>query len=250
MRLLPRQLRRMREQRMRALRIGVTPSRSSENPALHRVTERMVYAVEAAGGEVVTLDYPLNEADISALFDTLDGLILAGGPDMHPRYFGQKLDPHCGTIDEERDELEWYLMKRAMETDMPVLGVCRGMQVINIALGGDIFQDIVHSQGLIHRQESDMTYFHDVTIRDGSILRSLIPSERYPVNSYHHQAVNRIAEGMIVSAVAPDGIVEAIERPASRFMLGVQWHPETSYRADVFSKRIFEAFMNACRGVQ
>jgi putative glutamine amidotransferase len=233
---------------MCALRIGVTPSRDSENPAIHRVTERMRQAVELSGGEVVTLDYPLNEQALSEVLTTLDGLILAGGPDMHPRYFHQELDPHCGQIDEERDELEWYLMKWAMETDIPVLGVCRGMQIINIALGGDIFQDIVYSQGLVHRQESDMRYFHDVTIEDGTLLRSLISSVRYPVNSYHHQAVNKVAQGLVVSAIAPDGIIEAIERPASRFLLGVQWHPETSYLVDEFSRRIFAAFMNACRG--
>jgi len=232
---------------MSALRIGVTPSRSSEDPALHRVTERMVYAVEAAGGEVVALDYPLDISVLEKVLPGLDGLILAGGPDMHPRYFMQELDPHCGKIDEERDELEIYLMKWAMERDIPLLGVCRGMQVINIALGGDIFQDIVYSKGLIHRQDSDMTYFHDVIIEEGTLLRSLIPSQRYPVNSYHHQAVDRVADGLIVSAAAPDGIIEAIERPASRFLLGVQWHPETSYRADVFSRRIFDAFMKACR---
>jgi putative glutamine amidotransferase len=232
---------------MSALRIGVTPSRKDDNISYHYVTERMMQAVQAAGGEVVMLDYPMNEEILAPQLEGIDGLILAGGPDMHPKYFGQELDPHCGEIIEERDILELYLMDWAVKNDVPTLGVCRGMQVMNIALGGDIFQDIVYSQGLIHRQSSDMRYFHDVTIMDGSILRSLIPSERYPVNSYHHQAVDRVADSMIVSAVAPDGIIEAIERPASRFMLGVQWHPEISYFKDVFSRRIFEAFMNACR---
>ncbi len=240
-------LRCVRGKGVSALRIGVTPSRKKEDISFHYVTERMTQAVEAAGGEVVMLDYPMNEETLAPLLESIDGLILAGGPDMHPKYFGQELDPYCGEIIEERDILELYLMKWAVEKDVPALGVCRGMQVMNIALGGDIFQDIVHSQGLIHRQSDDMRYFHDVTIMGDSILRSLTASVRYPVNSYHHQAVDRVADGMIVSAAAPDGIIEAIERPASKFMLGVQWHPEISYFKDVFSRRIFEAFMNACR---
>ncbi len=232
---------------MSVLRIGVTPSRKKEDISYHYVTERMMQAVEASGGEVVMLDYPMNEKALAPTLDTIDGLILAGGPDMHPKYFSQELAPYCGEIIEERDILELYLMEWAVKKDVPTLGVCRGMQVMNIALGGDIFQDIVHSQGLVHRQSDTMRYFHDVNIMGDSILRSLIPSVRYPVNSYHHQAVDRVAEGLIVSAVAPDGIIEAIERPASRFMLGVQWHPEISYFKDVFSRRIFKAFMKACQ---
>lgn len=232
---------------MSAPRVGVTPSRSKENPELHQVTANMLKAIELAGGEAVVLDYPMDEKTLPAVLDTLDGLILAGGPDVHPRYFGQEIDPNCGEICEDRDILELYLMKWAMERDVPVLGVCRGAQVINIALGGDIHQDLVHNQGLVHRQDASMRYFHDVVFEGDSMLRRMVPSKRYPVNSYHHQAVRRVADGLVVTACAPDGVVEAFERPASRFLMGVQWHPESSYAADHLSREIFRAFMDACK---
>ncbi len=232
---------------MSALRIGVTASRTKEDRSVHRVTDGMAHAVQSAGGAVVTLDFPLNRAELDQILPTLDGLILAGGPDVHPKYFGEEIDPHCGEIDDERDGLEMYLMDWAMKADIPVLGVCRGMQVINIALGGDIYQDIVHPLGLTHRQMDGVRYFHDAIFQGELVLSGLAGSARYPVNSYHHQALRRMADGLTVTAVAPDGVIEAFERPASRFVMGVQWHPESSYDADSLSRKIFAAFLKACR---
>ena len=248
MRIVQRKLRFVCGEGMSALRIGVTASRTKESPDVHAVTVRMTEAVARAGAEMITLDWPHNEQELEKLLPTLDGIILAGGPDMHPRHFGQEIDPYCGEINEERDLLELYLMKWAMEKDIPVLGVCRGMQVINVALGGTLHQDIVHHLGLVHRQGDGVRYFHDVIFSGESRLSALVPSERYPVNSYHHQAVDRLADGLIATAWSPDGILEAYERPASRFVMGVQWHPEVSYTIDSFSRKIFAAFLEACRG--
>lgn len=232
---------------MNKLRIGVTPSGVRDCPGEVRVTVNMVHALEASGAEVVTLYYPMDKAAIDAVLPTLDGLVMAGGPDIHPRYFGQEPDPHLGEVVDARDELEIYLMKWAMETDIPTLGVCRGCQVINVALGGTLHQDLVHNQGLIHRQGEGIRYWHDAIFEGQSILRSIVPSDRYPVNSYHHQAVDRLAEGLIATAYSNDGVIEAYERPASRFLLGVQWHPESSFDADFLSREIFRVFLDACR---
>lgn len=246
MRIVRRKLRFVCGAVVRAPRVGVTASRTKEGA--HRVTESMTNALALAGAELVMLDYPLDEVEIGRLMGTLDGVIFAGGPDVHPRYFGQPIDPYCGEIDEERDVLEMYLMKRVMQTGIPALGVCRGMQVMNIALGGSIYQDVVYSMGLVHRQPEGIRYFHDVIFSGDTALRAWAGSERYPVNSYHHQAVDRLADGLVPAAYAPDGLLEAFERPASRFFVGVQWHPEVSYSADAFSRRIFERFLEACRG--
>lgn len=232
---------------MKTVRVGVTPSLSKEDPSVHQVTKGMLHAMVSAGMEPVVLDYPLDEAAILPVLDTLDGIIFAGGPDMHPRHFGQEVDPNIGFIHEERDELELFLMKWVLKKGLPIFGVCRGMQVINIAMGGTLHQDLVHNQGLVHRQTSDMTYFHDVIFEGDSMLRRMVSSTHYPTNSYHHQAVDRIADGLVITAYAPDGVIEAYEGTGSQFILGTQWHPESSYDDDVFSRRIFERFLKACQ---
>ncbi len=232
---------------MSALRIGVTASAVKDNPEIHRVTENMTRTMELAGVEMITLDYPLDQEAIDRVFPTLDGVVMAGGPDVHPKYFGQEIDPYCGTIAEDRDIMEMYVMKRVMEADLPVLGVCRGMQLMNIYLGGNIHQDVVHHMNIVHRQPEGVIYWHDVVFEGDSMLRRLVSSERCPVNSYHHQAVDRLADGLIATAYSPDGLIEAYERPASKFLMGVQWHPEVSYTKDSFSRKIFARFLEACK---
>ena len=248
MRIVQRKLRCVCGEGMRALRIGVTASATKEDANIHRVTENMTRAIESMEGvEMITLDYPLDREAFDKILPTLDGVIMAGGPDVHPKYFGQEIDPYCGTITEDRDIMELYVMKWAMENDIPVLGVCRGMQLINVALGGTLHQDVVHHMNIIHRQGEGMVYWHDVVFEGDSMLSRLVPSERYPVNSYHHQAVDRLADGLVPTAYNPDGLIEAYERPASRFLMAVQWHPEVSYFKDSFSRKIFDQFLEACR---
>ena len=231
---------------MRTVRVGVTPTLGKIDPAQHAPTSEMVHTMVSSGMEPVVLDYPMNEQELLPVLETLDGIIFAGGPDVHPRHFGQEPDPHLGTVLEDRDELELFLMKWVSGRKLPILGVCRGMQLINVALGGTLHQDVVHHMNIIHRQSDGMLYWHDIVFEGDSMLRQLVPSDRYPVNSYHHQAVDALGDGLVPTAYNPDGLVEAMERPASRFLMAVQWHPEVSYFKDSFSRKIFARFLQAC----
>lgn len=167
----------------------------------------------------------------------LAGLLLAGGSDVAPELYGATRQPETGEPDDERDKREIALVKEAFARDLPVLAICRGVQVLNVAAGGTLIQHIEnHTHGHAHDA-------HSVTIAPGTRLASILGAGDYIVNSRHHQCVGRAAPGAVVGAKAPDGIVEAIEFPAQRFVLGVQWHPED--RIDGPDARLFAAFREA-----
>ncbi len=228
---------------MRPVRVAATPShRRKDNPDEHYLSDNICPIFAEYGVETVLIDFPYPKNQPLPQFDAL---LLPGGPDAHPSHFGQELDPHCGLIIPERDEIELRLAHEALRLGLPIFGICRGEQLINIAMGGDLYQDLPSNLGLHHRQDDDTCYFHDVIFKRPSLLGSLVPSDRYPTNSYHHQSVRNLAPGLRVTAHSPDGVIEAFEGTGEQFILGVQWHPETSYRHDVFSRRIFESFLAA-----
>jgi len=169
----------------------------------------------------------------------LDGLLLPGGSDVDPALFGAPRDPQTGGPDRERDKLETALLREALYRDLPVLAICRGRQLLNVAQGGTLLQDV---EG--HRCPDELEV-HPIAIADGSKLRSILEVEEFVVNSRHHQCVDRVASGLVVVAKAPDGVVEALELPGRRFVLAVQWHPED--RMDRLDARLFEAFRDAAR---
>lgn len=189
-----------------------------------------------------------------AVLDELDGLILSGGGDVHPRYFGQELaGADAGSIDERRDELELNLARAALARDLPLFGICRGCQVLNVAAGGSMVQ---HLEG--HRSPLDNPWLHDVRLVPGSRLAALLESPRFAVNTYHHQAVDAatLAPGMRAAAVADTSskplqgtasILEAFEGERHRWVVGVQWHPERSFELPVEHTRLWAAFAAACR---
>ncbi|MFE0582003.1 MULTISPECIES: gamma-glutamyl-gamma-aminobutyrate hydrolase family protein [unclassified Streptomyces] len=197
--------------------------------------------VQAAGGAAVLL--PPDEPGAAAeVLSRVDGLVVAGGPDLDPVHYGAARDPRTGPPATVRDHWELALINAALEADVPVLGICRGMQALNVALGGTLVQ---HIDG--HVDTPDVTSWHPVRPVPGTRYAELVPEEAQ-VPTYHHQAVERLGRGLVVSAHALDGTVEAIELPdPARWALGVQWHPERDKDTRVMSSLIEAAA--AHRGV-
>ena len=167
----------------------------------------------------------------------LDGLVLAGGSDLDPGLYGAPRNPETHEPDRDRDRLETALVREALDRDLPVLAICRGLQLLNVALGGTLVQ---HFEG--HRCPGQQEV-HSITITSHSRLKSILGADEYIVNSRHHQCVDQVASGLIVVARAPDNVIEAMELPGKRFVLAVQWHPED--RRDGPDLKLFEAFRDA-----
>ena len=207
-------------------------------------------SVRRAGGEPVILDPAANRpADVVRTFD---GVLLPGGGDVLPSIYGETAHPTFGAAEPGRDEYEIELVRLALDADLPLFAICRGIQVLNVARGGTLIQDIPSE--VTHAEPHDVreprvAIAHPVWVTSGSLLERLmrerVDDESVPVNSRHHQAVKQLGSGLVVSGTAPDGVVEAVEDPLRRFCLGVQWHPENFYRTGEFSA-LFEAFVRAC----
>jgi putative glutamine amidotransferase len=198
-----------------------------------------VRAVEHAGGRALLV--PPSEDGVDETLEALDGLLFSGGSDLDPGLYDQ--EPHEETlgIHEDRDRAELALLQAALQRDMPVLAICRGSQVLNVARGGDLVQhlpDVVGDEK--HKHTPGSFSDHDVTVEDGTRLRSLL-GDRAPVKSHHHQGIGRIGEGLRVAAHAEDGTIEAVEDPGRRFAVGVLWHPEAGEDARLFEELVREA---------
>jgi len=218
--------------------IGITPC---------RLLPDYVESIRRAGGEPCVL-----ELTGPASLKDLDGVLLAGGGDIDPVNYNETRHPKTNDPDAARDAFELELARLAIESDLPMLGVCRGLQVINVAGGGTLIQDIASevNHPLGHQVDAPLyAIAHEVWVTPGSVLahvmqEELVDGEVLQVNSRHHQAVDKTAAGFTVTATAPDGVIEAIERPASRFCLAVQWHPENFWRTGEF-RSLFEEFVKA-----
>ena len=171
--------------------------------------------------------------DVTSL-EGLAGLCLAGGADVDPALYGEEPHPKTEPPDRQRDRLECSLLREALERDLPVLAICRGLQLLNVALGGSLRQ---HIEGHDHRKVPEA---HTVSIAAGSRLAGILGTTEYGVNSRHHQCAGRVADGLSVTAAAPDGVVEGAELPGKRFVLAVQWHPEA--RMDGRDAELLRAF--------
>jgi putative glutamine amidotransferase len=207
-------------------------------------------SVRRAGGEVRVLDRATDKP--AEVLRAVDGLLLTGGGDVLPAIYGEVAHRSYSAAEPGRDDYELELARRAVEEDLPLLAICRGIQVLNVARGGSLVQDISEEIGdsVKHTlKESPVAIAHEIWIAEGSLLdrvmRERLESDACPVNSRHHQAPKTLGVGLAVSATAPDGIIEAIEDPSRRFCIGVQWHPE-NLRTGEF-RPLFEAFVEACR---
>lgn len=218
--------------------------------------DRYIRAVAEAGGAPVILPVLGDPEAIAELAGCLDGLLLAGGDfDVPPEFYGEERKPYTKKIKPDRSRSERAMLERFLESDKAVLGICGGMQLMNVAFGGTLYQDIVEERpgSLEHAQKIAKTEpSHEVVIEDGSILHGIVKSVescagcRMEVNSTHHQAVKDLGEGLSASATAPDGVVEAVESKRRRFVVGLQWHPEMLYKEREEAALIFKAFVAAC----
>ncbi len=233
--------------------IGITPSLQDESVMLHR---DLTHAVFKAGGIPVILPYPRFHAhgprqyDIEGLTERVDGLLLSGGGDIDPTLFGEEPLPGLGQITPDRDRMEIELIQHFMEKDLPVFAICRGCQILNIAAGGTMFQDLYRQRRrlLQHFQHAPRHHAsHFITIQTNTLLHTITGLDVYKVNSFHHQAVKDPAPDFIASATSRDGVIEAVESRRHRFVLGVQWHPENMTETDEMAQNLFEKFVEACR---
>jgi putative glutamine amidotransferase len=209
-------------------------------------------AVDLAGGAPVLIPLQLSEETCRSILARLDGLLLAGGADVDPKEFGQEVLPACGEIDAARDSVELSLTRWALAASQPVFGICRGIQVMNVAAGGSLYQDIASQLKTdlkhdYHAPEAQVLA-HTVEIAPASRVARSMGTTRVQVNSLHHQALKDIAPGLRVVARAPDGIVEAVEGADGRgFVVGVQFHPEWLLDEDARMVRLFEDFVSSAR---
>ena len=204
--------------------------------------------IAEAGGLPVTLPLTEDPDELAQLLDLCGGLLFTGGHDVSPGVYGAEASPDCGPVCTERDRMEVRLLELAIRAEKPVLGICRGIQLINAALGGTLYQHLPKERpsGLEHHMSPPYdAEQHGVRILPDTPLFELLKTETLGVNSYHHQAVRTVAPELRVMAEAEDGLVEAVYRPESRFLWAVQWHPEFSYRVNAASRAIFAAFVRA-----
>ncbi len=212
-------------------------------------------ALEIAGGTPLLIPITDRESTLRTLYGRLDGLMLAGGVDIAPNYFGEEAHPQLGKVDAQRDWVELTMTPWALADGMPVLGICRGIQTLSVTAGGSLWQDIEAQvpDALEHRYFPDYPFdrlSHTVQLEAGSRLAEILGREEFEVNSLHHQAVKEAGDGLRVTARAPDGMIEALEGNGPAWVVGVQWHPEWLLEKDPSMKQLFEAFVAACKTYQ
>lgn len=215
-------------------------------------------AIVLAGGIPLTVSYGLSAEDYSDLAFVAGGLLLPGGGDIHPSHYGEEEDETIDNVSEERDMLEFSLARCFLEKKKPIFGICRGAQVLNVAMGGNLYRDIASEikNPIEHWTKKDISLaeqyhrdIHTIEIQNGSALAGFFKMNEATVNSLHHQAVKSVGEGIRAGAIAPDGVIEEVESSDmnNRWLLGIQWHPETILNQHPENKTLFERFIEAAK---
>lgn len=234
--------------------IGITCGVQAPGGALrHNLGDTYVRALIGAGAAPFIIPATDDEATLYSLYRSMDGLVLSGGVDVHPRYFGEEID---GTeeVDDLRDVAEMTLLRWALEDNLPILGICRGHQVLNTALGGSLIQDVpsqlpeskIDHRGSVHAKDRSFLA-HTVSIDPESKLAVITGATELTVNSLHHQALKKVGTGLKVTATSPDGVIEAMESVEHNWVLSVQWHPEDLYQGHEWSRKLFATYVDEVR---
>jgi putative glutamine amidotransferase len=232
--------------------IGLTTTytRKRSNPPTYGTNQPYAEAVMHAGGLPVLIPNNLGEADLEVLLSRLDGVLFTGGYDVDPACYGHPPHPRAEKIDHERDRVEIQLARSTARSGKPFFGICRGIQVINVALGGSLYEHLPDQlAGNLHAENHDKPrdyLAHSTTVTSSTHLAKIMLQGEVKVNSLHHQGVRELAEGLQVAAIAPDGLVEAFELNGHPFGLAVQWHPE-ELQASLPMCNLFAAFIRACQ---
>ncbi len=239
--------------------IGITASIDHRSPAYgetYSLTRKYAEGVRQAGGVPLIVPHNLDEDSLRAVLARLDGIMLSGGGDVDPVLFAEEAHPATSEIESERDRVELTLAQWIVERDIPCLAICRGIQVLNVALGGSLLQDIPSQvpdalQHSFDRQTTPRDYLaHPVKIDPASQLARIMRLEVAQTNSWHHQAIKQVADRLRVTAIAPDGVIEAVEVPGRRFAVGVQWHPEWLFEEYPEHQRLFAGLIEAAQDHQ
>ena len=230
--------------------IGVIPLWDEEKDSIWMVPGYLD-GIRDAGGIPVILPLQSSVRELEQLDTLMDGYLFTGGHDVNPQMYGEAPISACGVCCPERDSLEQTIYGMAKDKDKPILGICRGIQLLNVLAGGTLYQDLPQQFSGSREIEHHMTApydrtVHEVEIIDKTPLYALLQQKTLPVNSYHHQGIKCVGKGFEVMAVSEDGLVEGIYAPDKKFVWGVQWHPEFIYQKDDTARKIFRAFVEAC----
>ena len=227
--------------------VGIMPLWDDEKESLWMLPGYLE-GIRQAGGLPIVLPFTNGPDEIKQLSDMCGGFLFTGGHDVDPTLYNETPIGNNVVCCKKRDEMEKYFLDIAIKTNKSVLGICRGIQFINAALGGSLYQDIPlqHSSNVEHHQHAPYDIpIHSVTLKENTPLHQLLQVTKLKVNSYHHQAIKELAPELIQMAVSEDGLTEAICKPDHHFMWAVQWHPEFSYKTDASSRAIFSAFVRS-----
>lgn len=221
-----------------------------DNDIITRLQNTYTRAIEFSGGAPILLPYVKNDKSIDTFVNICDGFLFTGGVDINPLRYKEKIKSTCGDIQNYRDELEFKAFEKIYPTGKPIMAICRGAQLVNVALGGTLYQDIsteIHTSVYHIQSEPKSSPSHKVKILTDTPLKNLLSDGQISVNSFHHQAIKELGDGLRVMALADDGIIEAVYSTEKRYIRAYQWHPECLFEIDKSNCALFEDFTAACK---